>query len=70
LVSLAFVARAESLTLLPTKFTLDSPGDEEVDYWVNDSPSRQSHEEKRAIYLDGDTVFGQWSDVATIAVTG
>jgi hypothetical protein len=32
LASLAFVARAESLTLLPTKFTLDSPGDEEVDY--------------------------------------
>lgn len=24
----------------------------------------------RAIYLDGDTVFGQWSDVGTIAVTG
>lgn len=24
----------------------------------------------RAIYLDGDTVFGQWSDVGSIAVTG
>jgi hypothetical protein len=24
----------------------------------------------RAIYLDGDTVFGQWSDVVSIAVTG
>jgi len=24
----------------------------------------------RAIYLDGDQVFGQWSDVGSIAVTG
>jgi hypothetical protein len=44
LTSLALAARAESLTLLPTKFTLDSPGDEEVDYSVNDSPSRQGRE--------------------------
>lgn len=24
----------------------------------------------RAIYLDGDQVFGQWSDTVSIAVTG
>lgn len=24
----------------------------------------------RAIYLDGDEVFGQWSDVVSLAVTG